>query len=40
MVQSAAYFIAERDGFQHGRDAEYWARAEHEVAVQLGEAAA
>ncbi|MBK7677709.1 MAG: DUF2934 domain-containing protein [Candidatus Accumulibacter sp.] len=40
MVQSAAYFIAEKDGFQHGRDAEYWARAEHEVAVQLGEAAA
>ena len=40
MVQSAAYFMAEKDGFQHGRDAEYWARAELEVAVQLGEAEA
>lgn len=36
MVQSAAYFIAEKDGFQ-GCDTEYWARAEQEVARQLGE---
>jgi hypothetical protein len=33
MVQSAAYFIAEKDGFQHGCDAQYWARAEREIAV-------
>jgi hypothetical protein len=36
MVQSAAYFIAEKDGFQ-GCDTAYWARAEQEVARQLGE---
>jgi len=36
MVQSAAYFIAEKDGFQ-GCDTEYWTRAEQEVARQLGE---
>jgi len=39
MVQSAAYFIAEKDGFQ-GRDTDYWVRAEREIALQLGEAAA
>ncbi len=37
MVQSAAYFIAENDGFQ-GCDTDYWARAESEIAAQLGEA--
>lgn len=39
MVQSAAYFIAERDGFQ-GCDTHYWALAEQEIAAQLGETAA
>lgn len=39
MVQSAAYFIAEKDGFQ-GPDTDYWVRAEREIALQLGEAAA
>lgn len=38
MVQSAAYFIAEKDGFQ-GRDTDYWVRAEREISIQLGEAA-
>lgn len=37
MVQSAAYFIAEKDGFR-GRDTDYWAQAEGEIATQLGEA--
>lgn len=37
MVQSAAYFIAENDGFR-GCDTDYWARAESEIAAQLGEA--
>ncbi|MEF8713860.1 MAG: DUF2934 domain-containing protein [Accumulibacter sp.] len=37
MVQSAAYFIAEKDGFR-GRDTDYWAQAEGEIAAQLGEA--
>jgi hypothetical protein len=37
MVQSAAYFIAERDGFR-GADTDYWAQAEGEIAAQLGEA--
>ena len=39
MVQSAAYFIAERNGFQ-GCDTHYWALAEQEIAAQLGETAA
>lgn len=39
MVQSAAYFIAEREGFQ-GCDSHYWALAEQEIAAQLGETAA
>ena len=35
MVQNAAYHIAERDGFQSGREQEYWFQAEREVAEQL-----
>ena len=34
MVETAAYFIAERHGFQ-GRSDEHWAAAELEVAVRL-----
>jgi len=36
MIQSAAYFIAENDGFQ-GSSAQYWIEAEREVAGRLGE---
>ncbi|HRD93147.1 DUF2934 domain-containing protein [Accumulibacter sp.] len=36
MVQSAAYFIAEKDGFQ-GDATAYWTQAESEIAAQLGE---
>ncbi|MQM31293.1 MAG: hypothetical protein CRU78_12555 [Candidatus Accumulibacter phosphatis] len=36
MIQSAAYFIAENDGFQ-GSSAQYWIDAEREVAARLGE---
>ncbi|OFZ67353.1 MAG: hypothetical protein A2V79_07770 [Betaproteobacteria bacterium RBG_16_56_24] len=36
MVETAAYFIAERNGFQ-GRSDEHWAAAELEVAARLGE---
>jgi len=39
MVESAAYFIAERDGFQ-GCATHYWTLAEREIAVSLGEAEA
>jgi hypothetical protein len=35
MVETAAYFIAERHGFQ-GRSDEHWAAAELEVAARLG----
>ena len=35
MVETAAYFIAERHGFQ-GRSDEHWAAAEFEVAARLG----
>jgi len=35
MVQTAAYFIAERDGFC-GCPTEYWAAAEIEIASRLG----
>jgi len=36
MVESAAYFIAEKDGFQ-GCATHYWTLAEREIAVSLGE---
>ncbi len=36
MIQSAAYFLAEKEGFQ-GSATHYWAVAEREVAAQLGE---
>jgi uncharacterized protein YkwD len=36
MVQTAAYFIAERNGFQ-GCSTDHWAAAELEIAAQLGE---
>jgi len=36
MVETAAYFIAERHGFQ-GRSDEHWAAAEIEVAAKLGQ---
>lgn len=35
MVQTAAYFIAERHGFQGNSD-EHWAAAEREIAARLG----
>lgn len=35
MVQTAAYFIAERNGFS-GSPTEYWAAAELEIASRLG----
>lgn len=36
MVQTAAYFIAERNGFQ-GCSSEHWAAAEIEITRMLGE---
>ena len=36
MVETTAYFIAERHGFQ-GRSDEHWAAAELEVAAKLGQ---
>lgn len=36
MVETAAYFIAERSGFQ-GCTTEHWAAAELEIAAKLGE---
>lgn len=36
MVETAAYFIAERHGFQ-GRSDEHWAAAEREIAARLGQ---
>jgi hypothetical protein len=36
MVQDAAYFIAERHGF-NGDSAYFWTLAEAEIAAQLGE---
>jgi len=38
MTESAAYFIAEKDGFRNC-STHYWALAEQEVAQRLGEAA-
>lgn len=35
MVETAAYFIAERNGFQ-GCSTEHWAAAEIEIAAKLG----
>lgn len=35
MVETAAYFIAERHGFQ-GNSAEHWTAAEKEIAERLG----
>lgn len=31
MIQDAAYHIAERDGFQKGKEQDYWLRAEKEI---------
>lgn len=31
MIQDAAYHIAEKDGFQAGREQEYWYRAEKQI---------
>ncbi len=36
MVETAAYFIAQRNGFQ-GRSDEHWVAAEREVAAKLGQ---
>jgi hypothetical protein len=36
MIETAAYFIAERNGFQ-GESAEHWRTAESEIARLLGE---
>jgi hypothetical protein len=36
MLEVAAYFIAERDGFQ-GSTTHYWSLAESEIAARLGE---
>lgn len=36
MIETAAYFIAERNGFQ-GDSAEHWSAAESEIAQLLGE---
>lgn len=35
MVQDAAYHIAEKDGFQHGREQDYWFQAEKEIDARL-----
>ena len=39
MIQSAAYFLAEKDGFQ-GPATHYWTLAEREIAAHLGESEA
>ena len=39
MIQSAAYFLAEKEGFQ-GSVTHYWTVAEREIAAQLGESEA
>lgn len=31
MIQDAAYYLAEKDGFQHGREHHYWATAEQQI---------
>ncbi|OGS72621.1 MAG: hypothetical protein A2063_00645 [Gallionellales bacterium GWA2_60_142] len=36
MVETAAYFIAERHGFQ-GNSTEHWVEAERQIAAMLGE---
>lgn len=36
MVETTAYFIAERNGFQ-GDSTEHWAAAEREIAAKLGQ---
>jgi hypothetical protein len=35
MVQETAYFRAQADGFQPGKDLQYWLQAEMEVAQRL-----
>lgn len=35
MIQSTAYFLAEKDGFQ-GSAVDYWTQAERQVAEQIG----
>jgi len=39
MIQAAAYFLAEKNGFQ-GSATHYWTLAEREIAAQLGESEA
>jgi len=39
MIQAAAYFLAEKDGFQ-GSATHYWTLAERQIAAQLGESEA
>jgi hypothetical protein len=36
MVETTAYFIAERNGFQ-GDSTEHWAAADREIATKLGQ---
>lgn len=31
MIQDAAYHVAEKDGFQRGREQDYWLQAEKEI---------
>jgi len=31
MIQDAAYHIAEKDGFQKGKEQDYWLQAEKEI---------
>lgn len=31
MIRYAAYFLAESDGFQDGRESEYWIQAEKQI---------
>ena len=31
MIQTAAYHIAEKDGFKHGREHDYWVQAERQI---------
>ena len=31
MIRNAAYFLAESDGFQPGREEEYWSQAESQI---------
>jgi hypothetical protein len=35
MIQEAAYFIAEKDGFRPGHELQYWLQAEDRIAKRL-----